>query len=110
MTPPEARFWYHVRAHRFENYKFRRHTPIGPFVADFTCRAAMLAIELDGDSHGMSVEYDARRTRYIESCGWRELRFTNADVMSNIDGVLLHLMAWLNPLSPALSPEGEREK
>jgi very-short-patch-repair endonuclease len=104
MTPPEARFWYNVRAHRFEEYKFRRHTPIGPFVADFTCRSAMLAIELDGDSHGATVEYDAQRTVYIEARGWRQLRFSNAEVMTNIDGVLLHLMACLTSPHPGPLP------
>ena len=46
LTPAEARLWYHLRAKRFSGVKFRRQTVVGPFIADFTCRAAMLVIRL----------------------------------------------------------------
>ena len=94
-TPAEARLWHSLRAKRFENAKFRHQTPVGPFVADFTCRSAMLAIELDGDSHGTTGVYDARRTAFVESRGWRVIRFLNSDVMGNLEGVLLVIKAEL---------------
>ena len=68
----------------------------------------MLIIEIDGDTHGSTSEYDAQRTGYLERQGWRVIRFTNSDVMHNIEGVLSTIAQHL-PLSPALSPEGERE-
>ena len=108
MTASEARLWYHLRAKRFSGAKFRRQTVIGPFIADFTCRAAMLVIEIDGDTHGSTAEYDAERTAYLEQQGWSVLRFTNTDVMHNLEAVLSSIGQRL-PLSPALSPEGERE-
>ena len=107
LTPAEARLWYHLRAKRFSGAKFRRQTVIGPFIADFTCRAAMLVIEIDGDTHGATAEYDAERTAYLEQQGWQVLRFTNTDVMRNLEAVL-SMIAQRLPLSLALSPKGER--
>jgi hypothetical protein len=63
-TPAEARLWYHLRAHRFENHKFRHQTVLAPYIVDFTSRTAMLAIEVDGDTHATQQDYDARRTRF----------------------------------------------
>jgi len=87
-TPAEARLWYHLRAHRFENHKFRHQTVLAPYIVDFTSRTAMLAIEIDGDTHATQQDYDARRTRYLEDQGFHLLRFTNAEVMTNIEAVL----------------------
>jgi len=97
-TPAEARLWYHLRAHRFAGWKWRHQTVLAPYVADFTSRSAMLIVEVDGDTHGTTQDYDARRTRCLEAKGWRVLRFTNAEVMGNIEGVLTTLSAAL-PLS-----------
>lgn len=97
-TPAEARLWYHLRAKRFENCKFRHQTVLTPYIADFTSRGAMLVIEADGDTHGLTGDYDARRTAFLESQGWRVLRFTNAEIMGNVEGVLTVLATAL-PLS-----------
>jgi len=69
---------------------FRRQAPIGPYVADFACLRARLVIELDGPSHTElgAEEKDAQRTAWLESEGYRVLRFWNAEVYENIDGVL----------------------
>ncbi len=114
-TPAEARLWYQLRAKRFESWKFKHQTVLAPYIADFTCRSAMLLVEVDGDTHGMTENYDVGRTAFLNKQGWRVLRFTNADVMGNIEGVLTVLASAL-PLSPprsrsaTLSPEGEREE
>jgi very-short-patch-repair endonuclease len=115
LTPAEARLWYHLRAKRFAGVKFRRQTVIGPFIADFTCRTAMLVIEVDGDTHGSAIQYDAERTAFLEQQGWRVLRFTNADVLQNLEAVLSSIAQRL-PLSLtsmrvtclSSTPEGER--
>jgi very-short-patch-repair endonuclease len=71
----------------------------------------MLAIEIDGDTHGAQQKYDEKRTKFLESKGYRVLRFTNEDVGANLYGVLTVIAdALRSPLSPALSPEGAREK
>ena len=99
-TPAEARLWYHLRAHRFENHKFRHQTVLAPYIIDFTSRTAMLAIEVDGDTHATQQDYDAARTRFLESEGFHVLRFTNAEVMTNIEGVLQTIGDTLKSPSP----------
>lgn len=99
-TPAEVRLWYHLRAHRFENHKFRHQTVLAPYIVDFTSRSAMLAIEVDGDTHATQADYDATRTRFLESQGFQVVRFTNAEVMTNIEAVLQTIAEALNTPSP----------
>jgi hypothetical protein len=70
--------------------KFRRQHPLGPYVLDFVCLEAGLVVELDGGQHAepKAVVYDQRRTCFLESQGFRVVRFWNNDVMSNLEGVL----------------------
>ncbi len=66
-------------------------------------------IEVDGDTHGGQEAYDARRTQALQERGYQVLRFTNEDVMTNLDGVLLTIQREQGlPPSLTLSPEGER--
>jgi very-short-patch-repair endonuclease len=89
MTEPERRVWNEVRAHRLQGIKFRRQTVVGHYIADFTCRSPiMLVVEIDGETHVGREDYDLVRTRFFEARGYRVLRFSNYDVMSNLDGVL----------------------
>jgi len=112
QTPFEQKLWSALRAQRFGGAKFRRQVVIGRYIVDFACRIPrMLIIEVDGDTHGDRERYDAERTRFLESKGYRVLRFTNGDVGANLDGVLTMIADTLrSPLSPALSPEGAREE
>ena len=68
--------------------KFRRQHPFGPYIADFYCAALQLVIEVDGRTHIGRAEADERRTRYLEKRGLRVLRFTNDDVIRDVDGVV----------------------
>ncbi|WP_326524366.1 endonuclease domain-containing protein [Sphingomonas sp.] len=97
-TEPETRLWLALRAGRFEGVKFRRQKVIGPYIVDFAARDPMMVIEIDGDTHGDRAEYDARRTRLLEEQGYRVIRFSNSDVMTNMDGVLATIAGAL-PLS-----------
>ena len=67
MTPPEARLWRFLRAHRLKGYGFRRQHPIGPFILDFYCAGARLAVEVDGAVHDDpdQIERDRRRTAWL---------------------------------------------
>ena len=85
-TDAEIRLWYYLRGGRLEGTKFIRQFPIGPYVADFACRDARLAIELDGSQHNEVL--DAPRTRVIEAFGYRIIRFWNNDVLANTEGVI----------------------
>ena len=62
--------------------------PIGPYYADILCFSERLVIEVDGDTHAEARNYDARRTTYLQRKGYRVIRFTNRDVMQNLDGVI----------------------
>ena len=87
-TDAERRLWYYLRGNRLLGLKFRRQVPIGNFIADFLCEGARLVMEVDGDQHAQAAAYDSARTRWLNEAGYRVIRFANADVMENIDGVL----------------------
>lgn len=87
-TPAEAKMWSRLRAHRLGGVGFRRQHAIGNFVVDFCAPSKMLIIEVDGSQHLAQKEYDAERTAFLESKGYRVLRFYNNDVMKDIDKVL----------------------
>ena len=108
-TEPELRLWGALRARRFNGIKFRYQKVIGDYIADFSSRSPMLVVEIDGDTHASREDYDARRSAFLESLGYRVIRFTNGEVMTNLEGVLLHLQEVIEkPPLPTLSPEGER--
>ncbi len=88
-TNAERIIWCVVRAHRLNGVGFRRQTPIGPYIADFVSHAAKIVIELDGGQHYEKVHeaQDARRDNFLRSKGFRVLRFSNYDVMTNLEGV-----------------------
>ena len=88
-THTEARLWSRLRAHRLGGVGFRRQHAIGRYITDFCATSRKLIIELDGSSLADQAEYDAERTAFLESEGYRVLRFNNSDVMKNIDRVLL---------------------
>jgi very-short-patch-repair endonuclease len=113
MSESETRIWLALRAKRFETAKFRRQKVIGHFIADFAANDPKLVVEIDGDSHAGREEYDSARTRFLEAKGYTVIRFTNSDVMTNLEGVLgrlIEVIAELRASSPlpTLSPEGER--
>ncbi|MGZ8417266.1 MAG: endonuclease domain-containing protein [Methyloceanibacter sp.] len=90
---PRARFaqtnlalWYALRDVQL-GASFRRQHPVGPYVFDFYCPSARLAIELDGDDYATRTESDSRRTRFLNQRGIRVVRFSNRDVLSNLRGV-----------------------
>ncbi len=90
LTDAERIIRYGVRAHRLNGTGFRRQAPIEPYIVDFVSHAAGLIVEIDGGQHFKDGQEkrDARRTRFLEAKGYRVLRFSNLDVMSNRNGVL----------------------
>ncbi|MGH6696842.1 endonuclease domain-containing protein [Sphingopyxis sp.] len=103
-TPPERTLWRAISKRQLEGWKFSRQMPIGPYVADFLCREAKLVVELDGRSHDARQEQDRRRDAYLCEQGYRTLRFSNADAMSNLEGVLMTIAAALNSGPPPAPP------
>lgn len=97
QTEAEQRLWYHLRAHRFLNLKFKRQKPIGRYIVDFVCAEQMLIVEIDGGQHAEQVEYDLRRDGWLKSQGYMVLRFWNNEVMQNLDGVLEQIRLTVAP-------------
>ena len=87
MTKEEARLWYQYLC-RTER-RFRRQVVLGNYIVDFYCHAAKLVVELDGSQHCSpeKVEYDRKRTAYLESLGLKVIRFSNLDVMGRFRDV-----------------------
>ena len=84
----ERLLWKQLRLlAKAENLKFRRQHPLHPYIVDFVCLPAKLVVELDGDSHDLRVDYDKNRDRSLGEMGYRVLRFANAEVYRNLEGV-----------------------
>ena len=88
-TDAERKLWWHLR-HRMSlpASHFRRQVRLGHYIVDFASHGLKLVIEIDGGQHAGQVKSDMRRTKFLESEGYRVLRFWNNDVLANIDGVL----------------------
>jgi very-short-patch-repair endonuclease len=91
MTDAERKLWQALRYKQLNAHRFRRQHPIGQYIADFACIEQKLVIELDGGQHQDQLAYDEQRTAFIETQGWRVLRFWNNDVMNNLDGILTRI-------------------
>ena len=107
-TEPEKRLWRYLSNSQVEDAKFRRQEVIGWFIADFACPSARLIVEVDGDTHDEAK--DRLRDDVLNGFGYRVLRVTNLDVMSNADGVVAHIADALRNVEtphPNPSPEGE---
>ena len=90
MTPPEARLWVCLRRRGLADLKFRRQHPIGPYVLDFYCAEARLAVEIDGAVHDDPdrMAHDRRRSAWLETRGIAVMRLSAEDVRINLEGVL----------------------
>jgi very-short-patch-repair endonuclease len=83
-------------------FTFRRQHPIGPFIADFACIEAKLAVEVDGGQHftDEAEKYDRSRDEFLRTEGWRIARVTTTDVFKHLDNVLEHIAEMLLPPPP----------
>lgn len=87
--------WELLRAHRMAGIEFRRQHPIGPYFADFACVSRKLVIEVDGEHHADQVERDNRRTGFMESQGWRVIRFAANRVVADRESIWAEIDAVL---------------
>jgi very-short-patch-repair endonuclease len=110
MTPPEVKLWSELRK-RPGGFKFRRQHPAGPFVLDFACLSARLAIQVDGeaDDRIRQAYLDAGRDEWLIAQGFSTLRIPAREVFRNLDGV----SQWIEqacrsrePLHPPAAPAG----
>ncbi len=114
-TDAEQRLWHRLRARQLANAKFRRQATVGPYIVDFLCIDAKLIVEADGGQH--SPEADAARTAWLQSRGFRVVRFWNNEILQNTDGVLRSILIILqgeeepSPIpSPVSTGEGEENE
>lgn len=93
-TEQEQKLWKLLRDRQLKNYKFRRQYPIGEYIVDFICREKHLIIEIDGGQHNTetNIAYDNQRTVFLESKGYKVIRFWNNDVDNNIEGVYITIV------------------
>lgn len=117
MTDAERKLWSRLRNRQLCGFKFVRQQPIGRHIADFVCRQADLVIELDGGQHAQSAA-DLLRTAALAEHGYQLIRFWNADVLTNLDGIIetiaAHLIKAPSPglrfAKPDLTPQGRGEE
>ena len=83
-TLPERLLWGILRDRRLGGLKFRRQTPIGPYVVDYYCAEARIVVELDGRSHDGRLQQDIERQRYIEARRLRVVRVANDEVLADV--------------------------
>ena len=90
-TAAEAKLWQRLRRRQLAGIKFRRQVAIERFIVDFCSFEARLIVEVDGPIHDYTQEQDAVRQEFLESLGFRVLRFSNLDVFNAIDSVLAQI-------------------
>ena len=90
LTPPEARLWSRLRARLPDAPVFRRQHPIGPYVLDFYCAKARLAVEVDGIGHDMGdrPQRDLRRDGWLRAQGVSIMRIPARQVTLAVDDVI----------------------
>ncbi len=95
MTKAELRLWLQLRKPGIEGLRFRRQTPIDRYIVDFFCPEKKLIVEVDGGQHGhdAGMQRDTARDAWLSEQGYRVVRFWNRDVMENLDGVCLAILA-----------------
>jgi very-short-patch-repair endonuclease len=114
MTRAETLLWRYLKADRIDGFGFQRQVPLRNYIADFDCLSVKLIVELDGESHDFEERQKADQSRdaFFVSEGFCVLRFTNEQVMSNLEGVAEAIRqtagsrASGSPPSPALPHKG----
>jgi len=88
LSKAEKKIWYEILQDKgFDDYKFIRQKPLDNFIVDFYCSELLFVIEIDGDSHSEQEDYDTFRTEKLNKFGIEVIRYTNFEILNNIDGV-----------------------
>jgi very-short-patch-repair endonuclease len=96
MTKAEQKIWFEVLSEKKLNgYKFIKQKIIDNYILDFYCAELLLAIEIDGESHNEKLGYDKVRDDFLKGCGITVLRFTNEEVLENLEGVRERVVRWV---------------
>jgi len=110
MTRAETLLWRYIKARRVDGLLFRRQVPMHKYIADFVCHSHRLIVELDGESHDFEsrIQQDAERDAWFVSQGYTVVRFTNEQVLTNLEGVVeaIRAEASKHPPLPVPPPQG----
>lgn len=104
MTESEKMLWERLSNSQLEGFKFRRQHPILFYIVDFYCHALLLVIEIDGEYHNTEKQRikDDERTELLKSNKITVIRFTNDEVINNIDKVIKEIVDTIHHLKNAL--------
>jgi very-short-patch-repair endonuclease len=105
LTGPEVGLWQHLRRRQLGGYRFRRQHPVGPYVLDFYCPEARLAVEIDGAAHGHpdQIWHDMRRDEWLLARGIHTLRLPSSWLKSPA-AVLDNILDELRLRAPSVTP------
>jgi very-short-patch-repair endonuclease len=109
MTRAETLLWRYHKANHLAGLSFRRQAPMGAYIVDFVCHERRIGVELDGQTHDFEgrLRGDHAREKWLAARGYVVLRFTNEQVFSNLEGVLIILReladARIRSIPPSLS-------
>lgn len=108
QTDAEILLWQHLRNRQLAGYKFRRQYPVGEYITDFACITAGLVVELDGYHHADAEHraYDYARTLFLQTAGFRILRFWNHQILDDLPNTLQTINNALYSPSLALRERG----
>jgi very-short-patch-repair endonuclease len=97
MTDAERFIWSRLRRKQIKGRQAYRQQIIGDYIVDFYCPAARLVIEIDGGQHCLpeGIQKDRVRDGYLDSLGLTVLRFSDTDVLTNIDGVMERILEFV---------------
>jgi len=95
-TDTERLLWRHLRDRQLAGNKFKHQFPVGGYFADFACAEKRLIVDLDGGQHVEQAVYDGERTAFLESLGYRVLRFWNDQVLKETSSVLEEILRVLS--------------
>lgn len=91
MTEAERILWACLSKKQLNGARFRKQHPIGDYIADFYCHEYRLVVEVDGGVHQQRKEYDANRSHEMSTVGIRVIRFSNEEIIFDLESVLLKL-------------------
>ena len=108
MTPAESKLWRALRGKKLAGLKFRAQHPVGRFILDFYCPACKLVIEVDGDIHDETAEYDQIREEHLRKYGYRVIRFSNDEVLNDLPSVMEQISEVARELTSTSSQDSEK--
>jgi len=99
-TKAEIRLWQHLNRDQLRGYDFHRQKPIDNFIADFFCNKLKLAIEVDGFSHQLDevIIKDEKKEKRLNELGIHVLRFSNEEVMNDIENVIRVIESYMDKI------------